>query len=390
MQRAKRFSPAAPRTRPTLRSLPPDVRSVMLTFIPFDEFLRFRSVCRDFQKDVLFLTRMSPTLDMMEFCVPANLHTLYFTDKHARDDMEELVGLPLTPQIVNMRGSNVNDDSIMKLASWWNTVTDLDIGECADLTDDALAALAPLKLKRINVSRCPFTATGLALLPNTLENLIMDSSAVTDEIIHSFTNLIAVTLCSCNFLTKRSVVHLATLPLKHLGLNMNAWLTDACLEPFENHPTLVSIDIGVNPLLTAAALDTVLSIPNLTALNLTHCSWVTNSELKRIALTKKRLENLELRYCFYITAEGVAELMRLRRLFILGLAGCVNVRSNVFEYIRCMERLMWLDVSYLKFEHKHCLILGDMRNLQRLTAKNCSQITPVMAGGLFRYIELSC
>lgn len=388
MKRVRRDSPL--RTQLTLRMLPPDIRSLMLTFIPFDEFLRFRSVCRDFQKDVLFLTRMSPTLDMMEFCVPAYLHTLYFTHEHAKTDMEELVGLPLTPQAVNTQGSNVNDDSIKMLASMWQTVTDLDISKCADLTDGALAALALLNLKRIDVSNCSFTATGLALLPNTLTNLIMASSPVTDEIIHSFTNLTVVSLCSCNFLTKRSMFHLATLPLKHLALVMNAWLTDACLEPFENHQTLVSINMGLNPLLTAAALDTVLSIPNLTALNLTGCSWVTNRELKRIALTNKRLENLELRHCFYITANGVAELMRLRRLSILGLGGCVNVRSNVFESIRCMERLMWLDVSSLKFEHKHCLILGDMRNLQRLTAKNCSEITPVMAGGLFRYIELIC
>ena len=231
---------------------------------------------------------------------------------------------------VYLRRRGIGNFGVVSLLKFGKNLTELDLGRCSGITDQALESIGSANsLRVLNLRGCwMITDSGMAMLANgsparTLKKLI---------------------IAECERITDNGISLLRQI---------------SCLEE------LNLAECG--PAVTDTGGVTLAGIPNLKRLNLSWLVNISDVTLTAIAEHCRKLMTLDLTGCEFITGEGIRGFVDHESLEELVLVSCVNVLqsdvemlvlgSQSLKYVKLDKRLrMWMPTATQENASRFCTL----------------------------------
>ena len=225
----------------------------------------------------------------------------------------QLTELPLIPNLIH-------DDSL-KLLSNYKQLQNIDLRDCADITDLGISYIVHLpKLKRLNLTRTRVTDAaildinsakkleeldlsgtqihdkGLLALRHDLplKNLLVKATAISDnglEELHLFKTLRYLKLDNCKQIGNDGVAKLSQIPLDQLDL-VGTSITDGVIDSLLKMPSITALGM-TDTRLTGKFLHEMVNLnclPKLTYIAVKNCHGITPADIAFFRANRKKCE----------------------------------------------------------------------------------------------------
>ncbi|XP_028905273.1 F-box/LRR-repeat protein 16 isoform X1 [Ornithorhynchus anatinus] len=258
---------------------------------------------------------------------------------------------------MSLKRSTITDAGLEVMLEQMQGVVRLELSGCNDFTEAGLWSSLNARITSLNVSDCINVADDAIaaisqLLPNLAE-LSLQAYHVTDTALAYFTakqghTTHTLRLHSCWEITNHGVVNIVhSLPnLGVLSLSGCSKVTDDGVELVaENLHQLRSLDLSWCPRVTDTALEYIAcDLHKLEELVLDRCVRVTDTGLSYLS-TMSSLRSLYLRWCCQVQDFGLKHLLAMRSLRLLSLAGCPLLTTTGLSGLVQLQGLEELELT---------------------------------------------
>ncbi|ODN01328.1 F-box/LRR-repeat protein 16 [Orchesella cincta] len=278
------------------------------------------------------------------------------TDDDAEDVMIHYPQGAALVETLKISSSSLTDKALFNLLDHLQSLQDLELMSCNEITEDGLNAALPKKLRRLVISDCIHVAdVSVSYIARTLiclSSFEIQAYHVTDTALAAFnpknnSALTTLKLTSCWELTNQTVLHIVSgLPqLRNLSLSGCSKITDEGVEVLaENLHLLKILDLSWCPRVTDASLECIACDLNcLETLILDRCSLVSDLGIGYLA-TMSSLRVLSLRWCS-IRDASVHHIISMKRLQYLSLAGCTSIAPSTLCSLSTLRNLKELELT---------------------------------------------
>lgn len=264
------------------------------------------------------------------------------------------------------------------------TVHELNLSLCKQITDYSLSRIA-IYLKNLRVLHLG----GCSVITNA--GLFVIS--------YGLVKLKSLDLRSCRDLSDQGIAHLAgigdtvtnqgNVALEHLCLQDCQKLTDTALRYISlGLKNLTKVNLSFCSSVTDSGLQYLAKMPSLRKINLASCDQVTDTGLAHLARGGSRITSLDVSFCDKIGDWGLSCLAGgLFNLECLSLSACNISDNGISHIVQTMHGLTTLNIGQCHriTDRGLNLIADNLKKLSRMDIYGCTQIS---AKGLERIMQL--